>query len=190
MTALQVNRLLECEGLACPLPVVRTKKAMDEMNAGEVLQVRATDKGSVADLKGWSSRTGHQYLGLKEENGVFHHFIRKAEPANTKAEKKYLHTATNEEVHTKITSGEAIQIIDVREPAEYAFGRIPGAISIPLGQLEEKLTGFDPSKAYYVVCRTGNRSDMACEILSDKGFQNVKNVTPGMSEWSYDQEQD
>ncbi|MDU0206291.1 sulfurtransferase TusA family protein [Paenibacillus sp. MAH-36] len=190
MTTLQVNRLLECEGLACPLPVVRTKKAMDEMNAGEVLEVRATDKGSIADLKSWSSRTGHQYLGLKEENGVFHQFIRKAELADTKAEKKYPHTATNEEVHTKISSGEAIQIIDVREPAEYAFGRIPGAISIPLGQFEEKLNGLDPSKAYYVVCRTGNRSDMACQILSDKGFQNVKNVTPGMTEWSYDQEQD
>lgn len=190
MTTLQVNRRLECEGLACPLPVVRTKKAIDEMNAGEVLEVRATDKGSIADLKGWSSRTGHQYLGLKEENGVYRHFIRKAEPADTKAEKKYPHTATNEEVHRKISSGEAIHVIDVREPAEYAFGRIPGAILIPLGQLEEALTDLDPSKEYYVVCRTGYRSDVACQILSDKGFQSVKNVIPGMSEWTDHQEQD
>lgn len=190
MTTLQVNRLIECEGLACPLPVVRTKKAMDEMNPGEVLEVRATDKGSIADLKSWASRTGHQYLGLKEENGVFHHFIRKAEPADTKAEKKYPHTASNDEVQTKISSGEEMYILDVREPAEYAFGRIPGAISIPLGQFEEKLTELDPGKAYYVVCRTGNRSDMACQILSDKGFLHVRNVTPGMTEWIYDQEQD
>ncbi|MGO4498632.1 sulfurtransferase TusA family protein [Paenibacillus sp. 2RAB27] len=190
MSTLQVNRVIECEGLACPLPVVRTKKAMDEMNAGEVLEIRATDKGSVADLKSWSSRTGHQYLGIKEENGVFHHFIRKAEPVDTKAEKKYPHIATNDEVQTKISSGEATHIIDVREPAEYAFGRIPGAISIPLGELEEKITELDPSQAYYVVCRTGTRSDMACQILYDKGFHHVRNVTPGMTEWTYDQEQD
>ncbi|TDF94055.1 sulfurtransferase TusA family protein [Paenibacillus piri] len=190
MTSLQANRMLDCVGLACPLPVVRTKKAIDELNAGEVLEVRATDKGSVADLKSWSNRTGHQYVGLKEDNGVFHHFIRKAEPADTKAEKKYPHTATNEEVHSKICSGQAITVIDVREPAEYAFGRIPGAISVPLGRLEEQLPGLDPGKSYYVVCRTGNRSDMACQILTDNGFQQVKNVTPGMSGWTYDQEQE
>ncbi|WP_338044260.1 sulfurtransferase TusA family protein [Paenibacillus oryzisoli] len=192
MSTLQVNRVIECEGLACPLPVVRTKKAIDEMKAGEVLEIRATDKGSIADLKSWSNRTGHQYVGLKEVNDVFHHFIRKAESADTKADQKYPHTATNQELQTKITSGEAeaIHIIDVREPAEYAFGRIPGAISIPLGQLEGKITELDPSQVYYVVCRTGNRSDMACQILSDKGFHHVKNVTPGMTEWIYDQEQD
>ncbi|OXM83883.1 sulfurtransferase TusA family protein [Paenibacillus rigui] len=190
MTTLQVNRTLECEGLACPLPVVRTKKAIDEMNAGEVLEVRATDKGSVADLKGWSSRTGHQYLGLKEENGVFHHFIRKAEAADTKSEKVHPHTVSNDEVHAKISSGEALHIIDVREPAEYAFGRIPGSISIPLGELEEKWSQLDPSKPYYVVCRSGNRSDLACQLLTDKGFQNVKNIIPGMSEWTHTQEQD
>ena len=89
MTALYVDRMLECEGLACPLPVVRTKKAIDDMNPGEVLEVRATDKGSMADLKGWASRTGHQYVGLKEENGIYRHFIRKAEASGTKAEMKF-----------------------------------------------------------------------------------------------------
>ncbi|MCY9657147.1 sulfurtransferase TusA family protein [Paenibacillus chondroitinus] len=190
MATLQVDRTLECEGLACPMPVVRTKKAVDEMNPGEVLEVRATDKGSVADLKGWASRTGHQYVGLKEENGVYRHYIRKAESSETKAEQKYPHTASNDEVKTKLTSGENLHVIDVREPAEYAFGRIPGAVSIPLGELEEKIANLDPSKEYYVVCRTGNRSDMACQILSERGFNNLKNVVPGMSEWTHDVEQD
>ncbi|MCM3271946.1 sulfurtransferase TusA family protein [Paenibacillus elgii] len=167
----------------------RTKKTIDEMKAGEVLEVRATDKGSVADLKGWSSRTGHQYVGLKEENGMFRHFIRKAEALDTKAETPYPHTATNEEVHSKVSSGEDVHVIDVREPAEYAFGHIPGALSIPLGQPEDNAAELDPDKEYYVVCRTGNRSDMACQLLSEKGFQHVKNVIPGMSEWTYDQQQ-
>ncbi|WP_079913155.1 sulfurtransferase TusA family protein [Paenibacillus sp. 32352] len=190
MSTLQVDRTIECEGLACPLPVVRTKKAIDDMKAGEVLEVRATDKGSVADLKGWSSRTGHQYIGLKEENGVFRHFIRKAEAAETKAENKHPHTATNEEIYAKTAAGEKLNIIDVREPAEYAFGRILGAISIPLGQLEEQMSLLDPNKEYYVVCRTGNRSDMACQILTEKGFSHIKNVIPGMSEWTHELEQD
>jgi rhodanese-related sulfurtransferase/TusA-related sulfurtransferase len=190
MTTLQVDRTLECEGLACPLPVVRTKKAVDEMKAGEVLEVRATDKGSVADLKGWASRTGHQYIGLKEEGGVYRHFIRKADPSDTKPEKTYPHTVTNEDVKAKITAGEKMNIIDVREPAEYAFGRLPGAVSIPFGELEEKIGQLDPSQEYYVVCRTGNRSDMACQLLAEKGMKNVKNVIPGMSQWTDELEKD
>lgn len=190
MTAPQVNQILECIGLACPLPVVRTKKAIDEMNAGEVLEVQATDKGSVADLKGWAGRTGHQYIGLTEENGVFHHFIRKAEAAEVKAEMKYARTISNDELQAKLASGEPIRILDVREPAEYSFGRIPGAISIPLGDLEQKAAQLDPSSEYYVVCRSGNRSDMACQMLSEKGFANVTNVTPGMSQWTFEVEAD
>ena len=190
MTTIQVDRTLECEGLACPLPVVRTKKAVEEIKAGEVLEVRTTDKGSVADLKSWAGRTGHQYVGLKEDNGVFRHFIRKAEAADTKAEKNHPHTTTNEELHSRISSGARLNIIDVREPAEYAFGRIPGAISIPLGQLEQHVSSLDPNKEYCVVCRSGSRSDMACQVLAEKGFSQILNVIPGMSEWRHEQEQD
>ncbi|WP_282936519.1 sulfurtransferase TusA family protein [Paenibacillus sp. RC67] len=190
MTELYVNRTLDCKGLACPLPVVRTKKAMEELNAGEVLEVVATDKGSVADLKSWSGRTGHQYIGLKEENGAFRHFIRKAEASDTKEEMKHVNIATNDEVHHKLTAGDKLHILDVREPAEYAFGRIPGALSIPLGDLEEKLDQLDPNTEYYVVCRTGNRSDSACQMLTVKGFRSVINVIPGMSQWTYEIEKD
>lgn len=192
MTAWQwhADRTLECEGLACPLPVVRTKKAIDDMNPGEVLEIRATDKGSVADLKGWASRTGHQYVGLKEENSIYRHFIRKAEAAGTKAEMRFPHTAANAEIQARVDAGEKLNILDVREPAEYAFGRIPGAISLPLGELEEKVAQLDPNNEYYVVCRTGVRSDFACQLLTERGFIKIKNVTPGMSQWGHDVEKD
>ncbi|MEW9700911.1 sulfurtransferase TusA family protein [Paenibacillus sp. SI8] len=190
MTALHVDRTLECEGLACPLPVVRTKKTMDDMVPGEVLEIRATDKGSVADLKGWASRTGHHYVGLREENGVYRHFIRKAEATETKAEMKFPHTVSNNELHAKGAAGEKLNILDVREPAEYAFGRIPGSISVPLGELEERMAQLDPDSAYYVVCRAGNRSDMACQMLAERGFKKITNVMPGMSEWVHDIEAD
>lgn len=184
-----VDQSLNAEGLACPMPVVQTKRTIEQMQPGEVLEVRATDKGSVADLQGWAKRTGHQYLGLKEENGVFLHYLRKASASETKEEVKFPHTINNQELQQKIESGEKLNILDVREPAEYAFGRIPGAISLPLGELEEKLSSLNPDDEYVVVCRTGNRSDIACQMLADKGFK-VKNALPGMSGWEGPVEQE
>lgn len=189
-TTLKVNRTLECEGLACPLPVVKTKNAIEELNTGEVLEVKATDKGSVADLQSWSKRTGHQYIGLQEEGGVFRHYIRKADPTETKEDVKFQNTTSLEEIRNKLTSGEKLNILDVREPAEYAFGRIPGAVSIPAGELETRFHELDPNKEYHVICRTGSRSDMACRTLTDKGFSKLTNVIPGMTEWDGDVEKD
>jgi rhodanese-related sulfurtransferase/TusA-related sulfurtransferase len=190
VTTVQVDRTLDAEGLSCPLPVVRTKKNMDEMNPGEVLEVRATDKGSIADLQGWAKRTGHQYIGLIEENGVLRHFLRKASDSEMKEEAKFPHTIQNGEVQKRLESGEKPNILDVREPAEYAFGRIPGATSIPLGELEEKMENLNPDDEYLVVCRTGNRSDLASQMLTEKGFKRVKNVLPGMIGWTGPMEKD
>ncbi|SDX71799.1 sulfurtransferase TusA family protein [Paenibacillus sp. CF384] len=190
MTNLQVNQTLECEGLACPLPVVRTKKTIEEMRTGEVLEVRATDKGSVADLQSWAKRTGHQYIGFKEDKGVFRHYIRKSDPTETKEESKFPHTISNEEIRNKLSAGEKLKILDVREPAEYAFGRIAGAQSLPLGELEKRLHELDPEQEYYLVCRSGNRSDMACQTLAEQGFKNVKNAVQGMTKWTGEVEKD
>ncbi|WP_046230864.1 sulfurtransferase TusA family protein [Paenibacillus algorifonticola] len=180
---IQTNRLLDCEGLACPMPVVKTKKAMEDMKSGEVLEIRATDKGSVADLQSWAIRIGHLYIGVKEEGGVFRHFIRKSAENEIKPEIKHPHIISNEELSKKIASGDNVKIVDVREPAEYCFQRIPGAISIPMGELEMKLSQLSPDEEYAVVCRTGTRSDLACQIFVDQGFSKVKNVIPGMSMW-------
>lgn len=184
------NRVLECEGLACPMPVVKTKKTIEEMQSGEVLEVRATDRGSVADLQSWASRTGHQYVGMKEEQGVYRHFIRKSSEQETKPEVKFPRVISSEQLQEKLASGEDVQVLDVREPAEYAFQRIPGAISVPAGELERRLDQLNPNQEYYVICRTGNRSDMACQTLTERGFTKVHNVVPGMSGWQGDTERD
>lgn len=57
---------------------------------------------------------------------------------------------------------------------------------VPLGKLEESLEDLSKlaDQQIYVICRTGTRSDIACQILSEKGFTKVKNVVPGMSEWT------
>ncbi|MFX3624818.1 MAG: sulfurtransferase TusA family protein [Ectobacillus sp.] len=180
---IQANMVVDAKGLSCPMPIVRTKKAMDGLEPGHVLEVLATDKGSKADIKAWAENTGHQYLGTVEEGAVLKHYLRKANHEEKKEENKFPYVVTNEELAEKINSGENIVVLDVREPAEYAFGHIPSAISIPFGQLEERVSELDANAMIYVVCRTGSRSDFAAQKLAEKGFKHVRNVVPGMSKW-------
>lgn len=168
---------LDAKGLACPMPIVKTKKAMNEVNEGQVLEIQATDKGSVADLAAWSKTVGHQYIGSHEENGVFYHYIRKCNSEVSDAvEKTFEHTISNEEA----LNGKGL-ILDVREAAEYTFGHIPGAKSIPMGELADRLTELNKDETIYVICRTGTRSDLAAKQLAEQGFNDIYNVLPGMT---------
>ncbi len=180
---MKANVILDAKGLACPMPIVKTKKAMNDVEAGHVLEVQATDKGSKADLQAWAERTGHQYLGFIEEGDVLKHFLQKS--SNEEAvEKKYPYLVSNDELEAKLAANESILIVDVREEAEYGFRHIPNAVNIPLRDLEARMNELDKSKEIFVVCRTGSRSDLAAQKLSESGFTSVKNVVPGMSEWS------
>ncbi|ENH97696.1 SirA family protein [Gracilibacillus halophilus YIM-C55.5] len=187
MNQLKTDYLLDAKGLACPMPIVKTKKTMKELDAGQVVEVQATDQGSTADMEAWANSSGHQYLGTIEEEDVLKHYIRKSSDEDT-TETKYPHTASNEDVKAKLSNNEQMIVLDVRESAEYAFGHIPNAVSIPLGELDERADELNKDDNIYVVCRTGSRSDLASQKLAEKGFQNVVNVVPGMSEWSGDTE--
>lgn len=168
---------LDAKGLACPMPIVKTKKAMQGLEDGQVLEVIATDKGSKADLAAWSKTVGHQYIGTTEQGDVLYHYIRKCNPDVSEAmEKTFEKTATNEEA---IAANGVI--LDVREAAEYAFGHIPGAKSMPIGELSTRMNELDKAQTIYVICRTGTRSDMAAQQLAEAGFTNIYNVLPGMS---------
>jgi len=177
------NQVLDCKGLACPMPIVRTKKAMDALRPGEVIEMQATDVGSLADIQGWASHTGHHYLGTLREGEVLKHFIRKASAEEEKEEIAFRPEVGNGFVLGLLESGKETVVLDVREPAEYAFHHIPGAISIPLGELENRMNELDTETEIYVVCRSGRRSGAACRMLQDKGYR-VSNVVPGMSEWN------
>ncbi|SFA89626.1 MULTISPECIES: sulfurtransferase TusA family protein [unclassified Bacillus (in: firmicutes)] len=74
---MNVDRILDAKGLACPMPIVKTKKAMNEMESGQVLEILATDKGAKNDLAAWSKSGGHELLDSTEENGVFKFWIKK-----------------------------------------------------------------------------------------------------------------
>ncbi len=171
---------LDAKGLACPMPIVKTKKTIEkEVQEGQVVEIQATDQGSKADLVAWAKSTGHQYIGLIEEGDVLFHYIRKCNPEKADAtEKTFTQTASNDD----LANATGI-ILDVREAAEYAFGHIPGALSMPLGELEERMNELNKNEAIYVICRTGTRSDLAAQTLAANGFTNVYNVLPGMSEW-------
>ncbi len=73
-------------------------------------------------------------------------------------------------------------VVDVREPYELRSGTIPGAISIPMGQLEQRVAELDKSRAHAIVCASGSRSASVAAWLSQQGF-NVANVVGGMSLW-------
>jgi tRNA 2-thiouridine synthesizing protein A len=74
---MNVKQTLDTKGLSCPMPIVKTKKAMDGLASGDILEVMATDKGAVNDLSAWSKSSGHKLLDHKEEDGVFKFWIKK-----------------------------------------------------------------------------------------------------------------
>ena len=75
--SVQSDIKLDCKGLSCPLPVIKTKKTIDGMQIGQILEMVATDPGSVSDMKAWSHRTGQELVDQKQDNGSFIFFIKK-----------------------------------------------------------------------------------------------------------------
>ena len=74
-------------------------------------------------------------------------------------------------------------LIDVRTPAEYRDGHIPGVVNIPLDELEKRMGEVPKDKKVVLICRTGNRSAQGTKLLRSKGFNNVYNSTGGMTTW-------
>ncbi len=172
---------LDAKGLACPMPIVRTKKAMNQLEDGQVLEIQATDKGSKADLTAWAENVGHQYIGTIEDGDVLVHYIRKCSNESV-VEGSHQPTLSNEEAVQRAAQGGLI--LDVREEAEYAFGHLEGAKSIPMGELDARMHELNKDQELYVICRTGTRSDLAAQKLSRSGFTHVYNVRPGMLAWN------
>lgn len=69
--------VVDAKGLACPMPIVRAKKAMDSLQSGQVMELIATDKGSLKDFQAWVKQTNHELLEAQENNGVFTFKVKK-----------------------------------------------------------------------------------------------------------------
>ena len=74
-------------------------------------------------------------------------------------------------------------VIDVRTPAEYRAGHIPGVANIPLDQLSARAMEVPHQGQVLLICRSGNRSAQATKLLREQGWDNVYNITKGMSDW-------
>ena len=68
---------LDCSGLSCPMPILKTKKAVDKLQSGQVLRMIATDPGSIPDVQAWTSKTGNELLSYEENDGTFTFYIKK-----------------------------------------------------------------------------------------------------------------
>ena len=74
---MQFDRDLDARGLNCPLPILRTKKSLNDMTSGQVLRVMATDPGSVRDFQAFARQTGHELLASNADDGQFVFFLKK-----------------------------------------------------------------------------------------------------------------
>lgn len=96
-----------------------------------------------------------------------------------------IRTITPSELHKLWQAGQAVELIDVRTPAEYAEVHVDGARLVPLDELnpQEVMSGRASAPPLYVICRSGSRADQACQKLQAAGFHQVVNVQGGTLAW-------
>jgi rhodanese-related sulfurtransferase len=88
------------------------------------------------------------------------------------------------DLQRKLAANESLQLIDVRSAEEYQHdGHIVGAKLIPLPALAQRLGEIDRAQAVVLICRSGNRSQVAADLLAGQGFSTVSNLQGGMSAW-------
>ena len=75
--ATQEDQVLDCSGMSCPMPILKTKKAVDGLAAGQVLKMIATDPGSKPDVEAWTRKTGNELVEYQAEGDKHIFFIRK-----------------------------------------------------------------------------------------------------------------
>ncbi len=73
----EFDQELDARGLNCPLPILRAKKALNDLGDGQVLRIMATDPGSVKDFEAFAQQTGNTLLESTEDSGEFHFLLRK-----------------------------------------------------------------------------------------------------------------
>ena len=74
---LQVTKVVDARGTACPGPLLEAKKAVGTIKSGEIMEVLSADEGTKADLPKWCTKQGHEYLGTIEVSGYFRIFMKK-----------------------------------------------------------------------------------------------------------------
>jgi tRNA 2-thiouridine synthesizing protein A len=76
-SSVNFDKELDARGLSCPLPILKTKKALNDLASGQVLKVTATDPGSIKDMQAFATQTGNPLLSSAEENKAYVFFLKK-----------------------------------------------------------------------------------------------------------------
>ncbi|MGH7322380.1 MAG: sulfurtransferase TusA family protein [Candidatus Rokuibacteriota bacterium] len=76
-TRIQIDRTLDCLGLFCPMPIVKTREAIKSMTVGRVLEMVSDDPASDADMKSWARRTGNELVAVTKDGSVYRFLVRK-----------------------------------------------------------------------------------------------------------------
>lgn len=77
MNVLKEDKVLDCSGMLCPVPVIKASKAIKEIEVGQVLKMIATDPGAPADMEAWSRQTGNELMDSQEEAGKYIFYLRR-----------------------------------------------------------------------------------------------------------------
>jgi tRNA 2-thiouridine synthesizing protein A len=77
IVTIKADKTLDARGLECPMPLLKSKKIIDALEPGQILEILGTDEGSKIDLPGWCERVGHTYLGVKEQGSYLIFYIKK-----------------------------------------------------------------------------------------------------------------
>ncbi|MDQ0230718.1 sulfurtransferase TusA family protein [Metabacillus malikii] len=75
---MNIDKFVDAKGLACPMPIVKTKKAINEIQSGQVLEIHTTDKGAKNDLTAWAKSGGHELIKHDIESDILKFWIKKA----------------------------------------------------------------------------------------------------------------
>ena len=76
---MKADQSLDCVGLYCPMPIVKTAEKIKELQPGEVLEVIADDKGITKDMPAWCQSTGHEFLGAEQEGEEIKVYVKKSQ---------------------------------------------------------------------------------------------------------------
>lgn len=88
-----------------------------------------------------------------------------------------------EEAQRALAADPTLRLLDVRTEPEHQSHRLPGAVLLPIQELQQRLAELDPDENWLVYCEHGARSVYACEFLAQVGFENLSNVRGGIAHW-------
>ncbi|MEE8429732.1 MAG: sulfurtransferase TusA family protein [Candidatus Desulfatibia sp.] len=74
---MDVTKVLDCKGLSCPEPILNIKMALGDLNSGDIVEMTATDPGSVNDMASWAKRTGNEIVDQNQEGDIYTFYVKK-----------------------------------------------------------------------------------------------------------------